>query len=253
MTYSEIKKEAKKNLKGKWGTAVCIMLEYMLVSFVIQFILSLTQKTIFYFLSSIIELIISVPLSFSLILSFIKLKKGENIGTFDFLTHLLDNFIRAWTIFGNILLKLLLPIIIIIFLYVIITLSISNNLFGIIPDSLLTTFTSFNSSSLIFLLLLIVLIAILIWFFIKSLLYVLVYPISYNNPQLTSKEVVNESAKLMKGNRFKYFLLQLSFINWIIPASLIFGIGFLWLTPYIEFSTLCLYDSLIKKSKKAQI
>ena len=92
------------------------------------------------------------------------------------------------------------------------------------------------------------LIALYVWVAIKSLFYVLVYQVAYDNPNLSSKEVVEESEKLMTGNRGKYFVLQLSFIGWAILACLTFGIGFLWLTPYITISTICFYEALAGKS-----
>ena len=92
------------------------------------------------------------------------------------------------------------------------------------------------------------LIALYIWIAIKSLFYVLVYQVAYDNPNLSSKEVVEESERLMTGNRGKYFVLQLSFIGWAILACLTLGIGFLWLTPYITISTICFYEALAGKS-----
>ena len=92
------------------------------------------------------------------------------------------------------------------------------------------------------------LLALYVWVAIKSLFYVLVYQVAYDNPNLSSKEVVEESEKLMTGNRGKYFVLQLSFIGWAILACLTFGIGFLWLTPYITISTICFYEALAGKS-----
>ena len=92
------------------------------------------------------------------------------------------------------------------------------------------------------------LLALYVWVAIKSLFYVLVYQVAYDNPNLSSKEVVEESEKLMTGNRGKYFVLQLSFIGWAILACLTFGIGFLWLTPYITISTIFFYEALAGKS-----
>ena len=95
------------------------------------------------------------------------------------------------------------------------------------------------------------LIALYIWIAIKSLFYVLVYQVAYDNPNLSSKEVVEESERLMTGNRGKYFVLQLSFIGWSILACLTFGIGFFWLIPYITISTICFYEVLAGKSDSA--
>lgn len=72
------------------------------------------------------------------------------------------------------------------------------------------------------------------------------YFISYDNPELSSKEVVLKSESMMKGNRGNLFLLQLSFIGWAFLACLTLGIGFLWLIPYIQVSIICFYEKLAK-------
>ena len=48
----------------------------------------------------------------------------------------------------------------------------------------------------------------------------------------------------MNGHRKEYFILQLSFIFLEILASLTLGIGYIWLSPYIQTSTICFYDKI---------
>lgn len=48
----------------------------------------------------------------------------------------------------------------------------------------------------------------------------------------------------MKGFKLKLFLLYLSFIGWGILCVVTLGIGFLWLTPYINASKAVFYDNL---------
>ena len=62
-------------------------------------------------------------------------------------------------------------------------------------------------------------------------------------------EVVNESEKMMNGNRGKIFLLSLSFIGWAILATLTLGIGFLWLMPYMIVAEVCFYEYLLGKKE----
>ena len=68
----------------------------------------------------------------------------------------------------------------------------------------------------------------------------------------TAKEVVNKSEVLMKGNRGKLFFLEFSFIGWSILATFTFGIGFLWLVPYIQFAVFVFYDFVAKKDAKEE-
>lgn len=67
---------------------------------------------------------------------------------------------------------------------------------------------------------------------VKSYSYSLAEMIKIKNPELSAKECISESCRLMKGNKMKLFLFDLSFIGWVILACLSFGIGFIFLEPY---------------------
>ena len=56
--------------------------------------------------------------------------------------------------------------------------------------------------------------------------------------------VLRESNRMMKGRCWKMFCLWLSFIGWAILALFTFGIGFLWLQPYITASMGAFYDDI---------
>ena len=61
------------------------------------------------------------------------------------------------------------------------------------------------------------------------------------NPELTADEAITQSKEMMNGNRFRLFCLQFSFIGWDILATLAFGIGHLWLTPYKQAAYAAFY------------
>ena len=61
------------------------------------------------------------------------------------------------------------------------------------------------------------------------------------NPELTADEAITQSKELMMGNRWRLFCLQFSFIGWDILATLAFGIGHLWLTPYKQAAYAAFY------------
>jgi len=86
-----------------------------------------------------------------------------------------------------------------------------------------------------------------IWYIARSLLYSLSVFVAYDNPNMSSLEVVNESARMMKGNRWKIVLLSLSFIGWAILALFTLGIGYLWLMPYMIVAEVCFYEFLLGK------
>lgn len=80
---------------------------------------------------------------------------------------------------------------------------------------------------------------------IKSLSYSQTYLLMKDHPEFTILEAITESKKRMKGYKGKYFLLNLSFIGWGILCLFTLGIGFLWLSPYIQTSTATFYNELI--------
>lgn len=80
---------------------------------------------------------------------------------------------------------------------------------------------------------------------IKSFSYSQSYYLLKDHPEYTALEAITESKKRMKGYKGKYFLLNLSFIGWGILSMLTFGIGFLWLTPYIYASQATFYNEFI--------
>lgn len=242
MPPSEIRKDARESLAGKWGKAVCILLAYLLISFVIGVIEGLAKEgSTLALILGLASFIISVPMSFGLIISFIKLKREEEVSAFGFLKDGFSRFGKSWGIWAHTLLKLLLPIICLVFVIVLMAVLISVNV--VISEA--------GFSIGLILLFVVLYIATLIYVVSRSFLYVLAYYIGYDEPNLSSGECVKKSEKLMKGNRGSYFLLELSFIGWAILAVLSLGIGMLWLIPYMSIATVCFYDRVAKPNTKS--
>ena len=61
------------------------------------------------------------------------------------------------------------------------------------------------------------------------------------DPELTADEAISQSKSIMMGNKWRFFCLQISFIGWDILATLAFGIGHLWLTPYKQAAYAAFY------------
>ena len=80
---------------------------------------------------------------------------------------------------------------------------------------------------------------------IKMYSYSMTYYISKDKPELSAEECINESMRLMEGNKMKLFLLDLSFIGWALLAILVGCIGLLWLIPYVQTARACFYEDLI--------
>jgi uncharacterized membrane protein len=70
--------------------------------------------------------------------------------------------------------------------------------------------------------------------------------IMIEHPEIGVNEAIRRSKQLMKGNKWRLFCLQLSFIGWYFLASLFFGIGYLWVNPYTESAKAAFYRDLVK-------
>lgn len=64
------------------------------------------------------------------------------------------------------------------------------------------------------------------------------------NKDVGLTEAITESRKLMNGHKWEYFLLQLSFLGWIILGVLSLGIGMFWVIPYIQTTNAQYYRRL---------
>lgn len=246
LSASEIRKQARTNLQGKWSTVVLISLIYMAVSFVIS------SASNFVPFLGVALLIITVPLQYGLIYSFIKIYRNEEYSYGDLFTSAFNNFAKVWKVVGNQLLKLIVPIILVAVSVFI--------LIGGLVFTVISTNTSSDSSTIFTILAGIFLIvgyigyiASLIYLFIKDLLYVLSYYIMHDNPNMTAKQIVEESERIMNGQRKSYFGLELSFFGWVLLAMLTFGIGIIFLMPYMQISIAIFYENRIGKLNEGNI
>lgn len=76
----------------------------------------------------------------------------------------------------------------------------------------------------------------------KAFSYALTPYILLDEPELTARQAITRSCEIMQGRRWKLFCLYLSFIGWGILSLLTFGIGFLWLVPYMNASIAAFYE-----------
>lgn len=87
---------------------------------------------------------------------------------------------------------------------------------------------------------------------IKSIAYSQMFYLMKDYPEMTVGETLKESQKRMKGLKGKYFMMMVSFIGWGILAVLTFGIGLLWLLPYIEATRASFYQELVCQKQKKE-
>lgn len=79
---------------------------------------------------------------------------------------------------------------------------------------------------------------------IASYSYSMAHYIMEENPEMKASEAIRASKELMRGHKAELFVLNLSFIGWMLLSILTFGIGFLWLNPYMEAAHAAFYRSL---------
>ncbi len=223
MTASEIRKEAREKLAGKWGKVAFQVFIYAVITYLIAKVLSF-----FPLINSIVSLIISAPLSYGLLLSIFKIIDAEesDFSYVSFLSNGFTYFGKVWGILFHIFLKLFIPLL----LY--------------IASMVLYVIANFQFNQALLSLSSVLGIASSIYLVIKELSYCLAFYISYEMPAMTAKEAVEKSGELMRGNVWSFFCLNLSFIGWAILCVFTFGIGLLWLFPYIMTADICFYRNL---------
>lgn len=224
MKNSEIRAQARQNLTGKWGRAALIAVFYSIVTYVLSIGLALIPVA-----GPIISLIISVPLSYGVLVSMFKLNDDIHVPFSDFISSGLANIGKAWSVALHTILKLLLPIIL------------------MILSSFISGYGTGSNTAAISTLGLILYIAALIYVVYKAFLYQFGLFVLYDNPDITGKEAVEKSEELMKGKIWSLFCLQLSFLGWGILTLFTFGIGMFWLQPYMQISSINFYRNLTEE------
>ena len=87
---------------------------------------------------------------------------------------------------------------------------------------------------------------------VKSYEYRLVDYIISENPEMSTDEALKLSASLMKGNKWKTFVLDLSFIGWDILSAATWGIlGVFYVDPYKKSTDAALYEAIKYGTAKA--
>lgn len=81
---------------------------------------------------------------------------------------------------------------------------------------------------------------------IKGYSYALTPYLLKDHPELKFNAAIEESMRLMSGNKMRLFLLDLSFIGWFLLGLITFGIAFLWVTPYWNTARAAFYEDLMK-------
>ena len=87
---------------------------------------------------------------------------------------------------------------------------------------------------------------------IKAYSYAMTPYILKDNPEMKNNAAIEESMRMMDGHKLELFMLDLSFIGWALLSLLTCGIGFLWLTPYMNMARVNFYEDLKKASVEVE-
>ncbi len=231
MSSGEYRFEAREVLQGKWGKGALIILAYLAFYFVINLVLGLfLPESIF----DLIDIVISVPIQMGIIVSFFKLYEDPQVGAFDFVNSAISNFGKSWGIAFYTILKLFIPILI------------------LVISSILIAVCAIGGNGALLTIIGVIILGDSIYLTLKSYYYQLAYIVSADNPEYTSKEAVEKSETLMKGNRWNLFCLQFSFIGWAFLSVFTLGIGFLWLIPYTQVAMISFYKNISNSTNKRE-
>lgn len=73
------------------------------------------------------------------------------------------------------------------------------------------------------------------------------------NPDMTANQAIAASKELMKGNKWRLVCLEFSFIGWSILSAITLGVGYLFLSPYMEAAGAAFYREIKWERNKQQV
>lgn len=77
---------------------------------------------------------------------------------------------------------------------------------------------------------------------IASYRYSQAYYILVQNPEKGIMDCIQESKEMMIGHKMQLFILNLTFLGWLILSIFTFGIGYLFLIPYMQVTMAVFHD-----------
>ena len=79
---------------------------------------------------------------------------------------------------------------------------------------------------------------------VKSYSYSMTFYILADNPDMSPTDAINESRRMMDGNKWRLFCLDFSFIGWYLLSILTLGILLFWVDPYKMLAHAEFYESI---------
>jgi len=212
---TELKALAREQLSGIWGKSALLTLMYFVIGILpgqlLLYIFKASSSTI-----SFVDIILTAPVTIGMAMCYLNLVRGKNFNVLDILNGF-KYFITVVVVYGIV---------------------DSMNIISLI----LTDIITMNKGISVFISILFGILSIFLF-----LMYSMVYYIILDDPRIGIKGALTSSRKLLHGQIWRLFCLQLSFIGWILLGVLSAGIGTLWVFPYIQVTMANLYLDLKKR------
>ncbi len=82
---------------------------------------------------------------------------------------------------------------------------------------------------------------------IKAISYSMSMYILAENKGMSAREAIGRSKEMMDGHKMEFFVLNLSFIGWILLCYVTLGIALIWVLPYINTTLANFYQAIKPK------
>lgn len=79
---------------------------------------------------------------------------------------------------------------------------------------------------------------------IKAYSYSMAIYILAENKGMSSLEAIKKSKQMMEGHKMELFVLELSFIGWLLLCGVTFGIAYIWVGPYMSTTVANFYNKI---------
>lgn len=240
MRIRDLKRESLKNIRGNWGRAVGTVALYFLITVVLQQVANHLLGMLF----GAISLIIIVPVAFGMWYSFATIQnedwKFSNLFRM-FIDQMWWKSIAVVIVFGIGFFITILPLVII-------------GAVGTAEKEHHIGVSAQQASSVglgwVTWVAVIIVLLLLVPCVIYSYTYSQVVIITIETQSGNIKEIFKTSRMIMRGNKWKLFGLQISFIGWFILSLFTIYIGLLWLLPYFITAQIEFYRNIASGNNK---
>lgn len=229
-TSAQLKTKAREQLTGKYGGAIALLLIIDAISLVASGILSMFLPS-----GSVVAYIVRLAITFianvfiqvfqiGVVLYFLKIACGQTPSLQDLLYGFKTNIEK----------------------HLLISLVMTGSAFVYQQASDIPLQMYLSTMDITYLLIgLPIMLVVMVVYIFVSLLLAQVYYLVLDFPNYSAKQIFKKSMELMKGNMWRLFHLEFSFLPLILLSFLTCGIGLLWLMPYMHMASTNFYLDLV--------